>query len=171
MLDQRLIGIATYAEGVPFNGTLRIKRKDGNALQEMWRELPIVSGVIPDYVRLYPGIYEIQWLPNTPDGLLPSEEWLIPEINEINIREIRDRYSVPSLLEQKDKAIAALQEEMARLKQELVEAPTKVEETEEPTNTTEELIKARIASITGEAQSVSDGESKPVKSRKTKVLE
>lgn len=158
MLDQRLIGLVTYAEGLPFNGTLRIKRKDGNALQEMWRELPIVSGVIPDYVRLYPGIYEVQWLPSTPDGLLPSEEWFIPETNEISIREIRDRYSVPSLLEQKDKVIAALQEEIAKLKQELAEAPTKVEEVEELTATTEEVIEARIASITGD--------SKPTKNRK-----
>lgn len=161
MLDQRLIGLATYAEGLPFNGILRIKRKDGNAIQEMWRELPIVGGVIPDYVRLYPGIYEVQWLPSTPDGLLPSEEWLIPESNEISIREIRDRYSVPSLLEQKDEAIKALQEEVTRLKQELAEAPTKAKE--EPIITTEEIIEARIASITG------DG--KPVKNRKTKVLE
>lgn len=115
MLNQRLVGTVIYADGLPFSGTLRLRRSDGNALQEMFRSIPIVDGIIPDYVRLYPGVYEVQWLPSTPDGLLPSEEWLITEFNEIKIADLRDRYSVPTLLAQKDAIIVKLQERIKEL--------------------------------------------------------
>lgn len=144
MLNQQLKGIASYANGLPFNGSLRIRKSDGNAIQEMFREIPIVNGVIPDYVRLYPGIYEIQWLPSTPDGLLPSEEWLIPEANELNINDVRDRYSLPTLLAQKDEIIQKLQDEIARLKAPLPE----LEVVSESPNI-DEVIDARIEELTG----------------------
>lgn len=144
MLNQQFKGTATYADGLPFNGSLRIRKTDGNALQEMFREIPIVNGVIPDYVRLYPGIYEVQWLPSTPDGLLPSEEWLIPEANELDINEVRDRYSVPTLLTQKDEIIKKLQDEIVKFKvpqlePEVVSSPPNIDD----------MIEARIEALTG----------------------
>lgn len=141
MLNQQLKGTATYSDGLPFNGALRIRKTDGNALQEMFREVPIVNGVIPDYVRLYPGIYEIQWLPSSPDGFLPSEEWLILEVNELNINEIRDRFSVPTLLAQKDEIIKSLQDEIAKIQ--------KPPEAQETSLTIEQVIEERIEEVTG----------------------
>lgn len=144
MLNQQLKGTASYANGLPFNGSLRIRKTDGNALQEIFREVPIVNGVIPDYVRLYPGIYEVQWLPSTPDGLLPSEEWLIPEANELDINEVRDRYSVPTLLAQKDEIIQKLQNEITKLKTPLLEP-----EVTNESQIIDEVIEARIEALTG----------------------
>ena len=144
MLNQQLKGIASYADGLPFNGSLRIRKSDGNAMQEMFREIPIVNGVIPDYVRLYPGIYEVQWLPSTPDGMLPSEEWLIPEANEIILKELRDRYSVPTLLAQKDEIIKKLQDEITRLK-----TPVPEHEVTNDSLNINDVIEARIEALTG----------------------
>ena len=128
----QITGICTYADGLPFDGTLRLLRTDGNALENIWREIPIVNGIVPDYLKLSPGIYTVQWLATNPNGLIPTEEWVIPESDTINIREMRNTLSLPNIIEQKDATILALQIEISKLRAEIqsLKTPTKIVSTE-----------------------------------------
>lgn len=140
--NQRLIGHCTYAEGVPFSGTLRIQRVDGNTLENAWREIPIVNGIIPDYVKLSPGIYNVQWMATTPVGFLPSEEWVVPECDDIKLTDLKSVFALNNVVKRKDNLITALQTEIARLKKELEILKTP------PTPTTqEEIIELGIQSV------------------------
>jgi hypothetical protein len=141
--QQRLTGICTYADGVPFDGTLRINRTDGNALEVTKRDIQIVNGIIPDYVKLTPGIYEIQWLATNPSGFLPSESWVVPDANEVPLSEMRDRYLLKSVIQRKDTVIVTLQKEIKRLKGKLESKPIKE-------TTPESAILSQIKAITGE---------------------
>lgn len=140
--NQRLIGHCTYAEGVPFSGTLRIQRVDGNAIESIWREIPIVNGIIPDYVKLSPGIYNVQWKATSPVGFLPSEEWVVPESDDIKLTDLKSVFALNNVVKRKDNLIAGLQIEIARLRKEL-----EILKTPPPPVTQEEIIELGIQSV------------------------
>lgn len=140
--NQRLIGHCTYAEGVPFSGTLRIQRIDGNAIENIWREIPIVDGIIPDYVKLTPGIYNVQWMATSPVGFLPSEEWVVPESDVIKLADLKGVFALNNVVKRKDSLITALQIEITRLREEL-----EALKTSPPPITQEEIIELGIQSV------------------------
>ena len=140
---QRLTGTCTYADGVAFSGVLRVRRNDGNALEVVMRDIQIVNGVIPDYVKLNPGIYEIQWLATTPSGFLPTENWVVPEADELHIRDMRGTHSLENIIVKKDAIITALQGEVERLRDTL-----KTKSASPPTP--EDIIQTQIRAITGD---------------------
>lgn len=140
--NQRLIGHCTYAEGVPFSGTLRIQKVDGNAIENIYREVQIVNGIIPDYVKLSPGIYNVQWMATSPVGFLPAEEWVVPESDVIKLADLKGAFALNNVVKRKDSIITALQIEIARLREELeaLKTPT-------PPITQEEIIELGIQSV------------------------
>ncbi len=141
--QQRLTGICTYADGIPFNGVLRVHRNDGNALEIVMRDIQIVNGVIPNYVKLNPGIYEIQWLATNPSGFLPTENWVVPEADELPLKDMRGTHLLENVIVKKDAIITALQVEVERLRNVLKSKPV-------PPLTPEDVIQAQIKAITGE---------------------
>jgi hypothetical protein len=141
--QQRLTGVCTYADGLPFNGVLRVHRNDGNALEVVMRDIQIVNGVIPDYVKLNPGIYEIQWLATTPSGFLPTENWVVPEADELHLKDMRGAHSLESIIVRKDAIIAVLRGEVERLRNALKTKPV-------TPLTPEDVIQTQIRAITGE---------------------
>ena len=140
--QQRLTGICTYADGTLFDGTLRVKRNDGNALEVVTRDVQIVNGVIPDYVKLSPGTYEIQWLATNPSGFLPTESWVVPEADKLLLKDMRSAHSLENVITRKDAIITALQTELERLRNEL-----KTKSVAPPTP--EDAIQTQIRAITG----------------------
>lgn len=140
--QQRLTGTCTYADGVLFDGILRVKRNDGNALEVVTRDVQIVNGVIPDYVKLSPGTYEIQWLATNPSGFLPTESWVVPESDELPLKDMRSAHLLESVVARKDAIITALQTEVERLRNEL-----KTKSVAPPTP--EAIIQSEIRAITG----------------------
>ena len=143
---QRLIGSCTYADGTLFNGTLRIQKTDGNVLENVWREIPIVNGIIPDYIKLSPGIYNVQWMATSPVGFLPAEEWVVPEIDQISLKDLRSTGNLQNILEKKDSIIIALKGEVERVREELKALKATVAST--PTLTTDEsVIEAGIQAV------------------------
>jgi hypothetical protein len=141
--QQRLTGICTYADGIPFNGVLRVHRNDGNALEIVMRDIQIVNGVIPDYVKLNPGIYEIQWLATNPSGFLPTENWVVPEADELPLKDMRGTHLLENVITRKDAIITALQVEVERLRNVLKSKPV-------TPPTPEDVIQTQIKAITGE---------------------
>ncbi len=141
--QQRLTGICTYADGIPFNGVLRVHRNDGNALEIVMRDIQIVNGVIPNYVKLNPGIYEIQWLATNPSGFLPTESWVVPEADELPLKDMRGTHLLENVIVKKDAIITALQVEVERLRNVLKSKPV-------PPLTPEDVIQTQIKAITGE---------------------
>ena len=139
---QRLIGNCTYADGSPFSGTLRIQKTDGNVLENVWREIPIVNGVIPDYVRLTPGTYSCQWMATSPVGFLPAEEWVVPETDVIKLTDLKGVFALNNVVKRKDNLITALQIEIARLREEI-----EVLKTPSTPITQEEIIELGIQSV------------------------
>jgi hypothetical protein len=141
--QQRLTGICTYADGVPFSGVLRVRRTDGNALEVILRDVQIVNGLIPDYVSLNPGIYEIQWLATNPNGFLPTENWVVPEADELSLKDMRGMHLLESAIARKDAIITALQTEVERLRNTMkIKSAVPL--------TPEDVIQAQIKAITGE---------------------
>lgn len=140
---QRLTGVCTYADGTYFNGALRLKKTEGSALEAIVRDVQIVDGLIPDYVKLSPGIYEVQWLATNPSGFLPAESWVVPESDELPLKDMRSTHLLGSVIARKDAIITALQTEVERLKNELKIKSATI-------STPEDIIQSQIRAIIGE---------------------
>lgn len=116
MANQQITGILANACGKPFNGQLRLRRLDGNALQQGWVEINFINGVVPEWMRLIPGNYEVVYRSSKPDGLLPSETWKLGEFNYLDINKIRNKFLEKPLLEKQAEVISRLTKEIKKLK-------------------------------------------------------